>query len=141
MEFSELIKKRNSVRQYKEQDVPDALINEIIILAKTGPSAGGIKAYEVYITRERITNQNNAPVFLVVCADPQKSAKKYGSRGTTLYSIQDATIFAYYVQLIAIDKGLSSVWIGSFNENRLKRSLKIPDHFQPIAIISLGYQL
>ena len=141
MILDEIIKKRNSVRKYQDKDVSDELIKEIITLARTGSSAGGMKSYEVFLTRERITQQNNAPVYLIVCADPEKSAKRYGDRGRYLYALQDATIFAFYIQLIAIDRGLSSVWIGAFRENRLKRSLNIPNHFQPIAIISLGYKL
>lgn|SRR3990167_3269864 len=141
MELSEVIKKRTSVRQYQDKDVPDDIIEEIVELARTAPAAGKIKAYEVFITRERVTRQNNAPVYLIVCADPEKSAKRYGDRGRNLYALQDATIFAFYLQLIAIDKGLSSVWVGAFKESTLRRVSRIPGHLKPVTLICLGYKL
>ena len=142
MNLEEVLKKRKSVRQYRQdKPVPDKLIKEIIELAKTAPSAGGIGAYDVILTKERITGQNDAPVYLIICSDPEKSAQRYGDRGRNLYSLQDATIFGSYIQLIAVDKGLSNVWVGAFREGKLRRTLNIPDHLRPVAIISLGYGL
>ena len=139
MENKEVIKKRHSVREYQKKEVAPELIEKIIELAKSAPSAGGLQAYEVFITKEKIT-KIDAPVYLVICAWPDKSGTKYGERGQSLYSIQDATIFGTYIQLIAVDMGLATVWIGAFNEERIKKILKISDYLRPIAIIPIGYE-
>jgi len=44
-----------------------------------------------------------------------------------------------YIQLLLVDWGLASVWIGAFQENKIKKTLQIAKHLRPIAIIALGY--
>ena len=140
MELKEVIKKRHSVRKFRSLDISSDMIWEIIELAKTAPSAGGLRAYEIMVTPQKVTNQVDAPFYIVICADLEKSAKRYGDRGRNLYAIQDATIFGAYVQLIAVDMGLATVWIGAFNEDKVREALTIDKHLRPIAIIPIGYE-
>lgn len=139
MELKEVIEKRQSVRQYKPDSVPPELVERIIRLARRAPSAGALRAYKIIVTDQQLTPYE-APVNLIVCALPEKSAEKYGNRGRALYAIQDATIVGAYIQLIAVDSGLSTVWIGAFRESRVKKALELKDGLKPIAIILLGYQ-
>lgn len=140
MELVEVIKNRHSVRKYQDKEVPEEMINQIIELARTAPSAGNLKSYELIITKEKVTHQLDAPVYLVICADLQKAVRKYGDRGRNLYSIQDATLFGSYIQLLAVNLGLSTVWIGAFLEGRLIRQLNIREGLRPVAIIAIGYE-
>jgi nitroreductase len=41
--------------------------------------------------------------------------------------------------LTATEEGLGTCWIGSFNENQVKRLLKIPENLRVIALMALGY--
>jgi nitroreductase len=140
MELINVIKKRKSVRSFKNIDVADETIEELVALAGKSPSAGAIRGYETIITREKIVSVD-APVYLVICANPQAYVPRYGDRGENLYSVQDATIFGAYFQLLLVDKGLASVWIGAFRENRIKQTLHLEENLRPIAIIALGYAL
>ena len=101
MELKDVIKKRRSVRSFQKTDIPNEVLEEIMALAKESPSAGAIRGYKVIITREKIT-RIDAPVYLVICADTEAYAKRYGDRGRNLYAIQDATIFGAYLQLILV---------------------------------------
>lgn len=47
-----------------------------------------------------------APVCLVFCADPARSAATFGERGARLYAVQDATIAAAYAQLAIVAAGM-----------------------------------
>jgi nitroreductase len=138
MDFEKTVKQRSSIRQFKKVPVPPKIVRQAIELAKLAPSAGNLQAYKVVITKEKIGNVD-APLYLVICADSKKSASRYGDRGKNLYAIQDATIFAAYLQLALVNHGLASCWVGAFSEGRLKTQLKIPDNLKPIAIISVGY--
>jgi nitroreductase len=80
-----------------------------------------------------------APINLVFCADPFRSSQGYGTRGETLYAIQDATIACAYVHLAAVDLGLGSVIVGAFNEAEVSRILNIPVALRPIIILPMGY--
>lgn len=140
MELSEVIEKRRSIREYKPDPVPGHLVQRIIDLAKQGPSAGAIRGYEIVVSDQHLTVYN-APVSLVVCALPGKYTARYGQRGKDLYSVQDATIVAAYIQLIAIDLGLDTVWVGAFRESGIREALDLPGTHRPIAIIQLGYRV
>jgi len=134
MELKEVISKRKSIRSFQDKEVPD--LTEIIELAKKGPSAGAIRGYQAIVTTEKLVY--NAPVSVVICIDEAAYEKRYGERGRNLYAIQDATIFGAYLGLLLVERGLCSVWVGAFRENKVKRLLGT--EFRPIAIIAVGYE-
>ena len=137
--MKDVIEKRRSVRRYEPDPVPEELVEEIIRLAGHAPSAGALRPYRIVVTKKQLTPYG-APVNLVVCALPEVSARKYGKRGRNLYAVQDATIVGAYIQLLAVDMGLATVWVGAFREGRVKRALNLEDGCRPIAIIPLGYE-
>lgn len=149
MEFFEVVKKRHSTRAYKDKKVEEEKLQKILEAANSAPSAGNLQAYDVFLVRDKekkkalaraALNQDfiaEAPVVLVFCANPERSWR-YGERGRTLYSIQDATIAAAYAQLAATALGLSTVWIGAFDENEVLEILGNPK-VKPVAIIPIGY--
>ncbi len=140
MDFKKVVEKRYSMRHFHPTRVSEEKIKEIINLAKLAPSAGNLQSYKVVISDKQVANIK-APVHLIICADPEKSASRYGDRGRSLYSLQDATIFAAYLQLAIVNTGLASVWVGAFNEAKIKSLLKIPKNLRPIAIVSFGYPI
>lgn len=101
------------------------------------PSAGAIRGYKAIISRKKL-DRVEAPVYLVICANPEASAARYGERGRDLYSVQDATIFGAYIQLLLVDRGLDSVWVGAFREGGVQRTINT--NLRPIAIIAVGYK-
>ncbi len=132
-------------------EVADDKLKEILSMANTSPSAGNLQARSVVIvkdknTKEKISeaalNQSSireAPVVLVVSASLNESVRKYGRRGRKLYAIQDATILAAYIQLAATSFGLSSVWVGAFNERDVQAILNLDNNMVPIALLPIGY--
>lgn len=151
MEFSGLIRKRRSVRAFKEREVDDSVIREIFEDINQAPSAGNLQSFVVYVLKnvkikkmiaEAAYGQDfivQAPIVLIFCADKKRSARKYGKRGENLYSIQDATIAAVYSILSIQDHGLSSVWVGAFDEERVSSILDLDKDIRPVAIIPFGY--
>ena len=135
MELVTTIKQRKSIRTFKSTDVSDELLNELIKLSMKGSSAGGIRGCKAIITRQ--LNVYNAPVCVVICIDYAPYAKRYGARGVELYAIQDSAIIGAYLQLLLVDNGLASVWVGAFQKDRIKRVLET--ELEPVAIIALGY--
>ena len=150
MEFAEVLTKRRSVRSYKSHPVEENKLRRIFEAANMAPSAGNLQAYEVRVVRDRAKRSAlaeaangqrfiaDSPVSLVFCADPARSAKKYGKRGSELYSVQDATIAATFAMLAAVDLGLATVWVGDFDEKKVQQVLGVKS-IRPVAIFSLGY--
>lgn len=151
MEFKEVLQKRRSVRRFQKKDVPEEIIRKILELANLAPSAGNLQAFKVAVVKDETVRKKlsraalgqqsvaEAPVDLVMCAVPEESAVKYGERGERLYAIQDATIFAAYIQLAATDLGLSSVWVGAFDEREISEILDLEEDMKPVAIIPIGF--
>lgn len=151
MSFIDLVRKRHSIRSFKNQPVSDELLHQILETAILAPSAGNLQSYEIYTVSDNAIKQQlahaaldqnflqEAPINIIFCANMKRASVNYGHRGNELYSVQDATIAAAYLQLAAADLELATVWIGAFEESQVKKILHLPDHLKPIAIIPVGY--
>ena len=151
MEFSEVIAKRRSVRHFNSKlDVPDEEIRGLLEAAVAAPTAGNIQPWRFTVVRsiearERLSGALHqrwataAPVVIVISVDPRPCAARYGDRGERLYAIQDTSAAVENILLSAVDRGLSSCWIGAFDADAVRSAIGIPEHFEPIAILPIGY--
>lgn len=135
MELVEAIRKRRSVRKFLDRPVPD--LSKIVETARKGPSAGAIRGYDVLLTGAKIAPYE-APVYAVICSNPDAYEKRYGDRGRNLYAVQDATIVGAYLQLLLVDAGLASCWIGAFREYRIQAMMGTD--LRPVVVIAIGYE-
>ncbi|MGD0499666.1 MAG: nitroreductase family protein [Bryobacteraceae bacterium] len=150
MDLFEVIKKRRSVRAFTPQPVEPEKVAQVLAAANAAPSAGSLQGYEIFqVTREKeraalaraALDQfyvAQAPVVLVFCANPARSAAKYRERGARLYAIQDATIACTFAMLAATALGLGTVWVGAFDDAAVQRVLGRQD-LLPVAILPMGY--
>ncbi len=148
--FFDLISSRHSVRSFKNDSIPEEKINTILDAATKAPSGGNLQSYQIFVVsnpseKERLVDSAHgqgyiaeAPTVLVFCADPKRSATEYGERGENLFSIQDATIACAYAQMASHNLGFSSVWIGSFDEEKVSNILNISNNLKPVAILPIG---
>ena len=151
MDVFEAIKGRRSVRAYASREVSDETVERLIDAARWAPSAGNVQPWEFIIVRSSeikhklaaaALNQTfieEAPVVIVVCADKQRSAQTYGSRGASLYCIQDTAAAIQNLHLAAYALGLGTCWVGAFREDQATEALRLPPHIRPVAIIPVGY--
>jgi nitroreductase len=150
MEFEALIQARRSIRSFTDQTVESEKLHKILEAASLAPSAGNQQAYEIYqvtvpktrAALARAADQNfvaQAPLCLVFCANPGRSARKYGARGRALYALQDATIAATYAMLAVADLGLATVWVGAFDDDAVASAIGAPGDWRPVAILPIGY--
>lgn len=145
------IKERRSVREFEERDIPDATIGRLLESAHLAPSAGNLEPWKfIVVKQDDIKNKLSsaaydqdslcsAPVCIVVCAEPGRSAAKYGQRGSELYCLQDTAAAAQNILLTATGYGLGSCWVGAFDENAVRASLGLDSGLRPVAIIPVGY--
>jgi nitroreductase len=151
MELLEAIKGRRSIRAFKQKDVPEEAVKKLIDAARHAPSAGNIQPWEFVVVKNlevkrklarAALNQasvEEAPVIIVVCTNERRSSMGYGSRGRTLYFIQDTAAATQNILLTAYSLGLGTCWIGAFNEDEAKRALNAPEGIRPVAIVPVGY--
>jgi len=151
MDTLECIKKRRSVRKFLDVPIDWDIITTILEAGSFAPSAGNLQnnKYIVVFDKNKIkkiaessANQlwiNTAPVVIVICSEPAKSKKFYGVRGERLYAIQNSAASAMNILLAAEAKGISSCWVGAFDEDSIRNILSIPGKARPQIIIPLGY--
>ena len=151
MEYFELVERRHSVRAYLPKHVEDEAVQAILSAANHAPSAGNLQAYEIYLVTQSSQRADlakaalgqdflaQAPLILVFCAHPARSAQRYGMRGADLYAVQDATIACTFAMLAATARGLASVWVGAFKEEAVHRVIQAPPEYRPVAILPIGY--
>ena len=151
MEFFEVLKQRHSIRNYSSRPVMQERLDHVLAAANSAPSAGNYQSYEIYVVtkvKQRAALAKAceaqgfvlvAPVALVFCANPSRCVHEYGSRGKSLYAMQDATIACAYAQLAAAAEGLGSCWVGAFDPAEIRDLLGAPKGLVPVAILSVGY--
>ncbi len=151
MDFFEVIRTRQSIRAFQDRPVEPEKLQQILEAINRAPSAGNLQGYEVYLVTNGACLQaltkaavgqdfiEQAPLALVFCAHPGRSARKYGQRGTTLYCVQDATIACTYAQLAVTALGLATVWVGAFDDDGVRAALGVGNDLRPVAILPIGY--
>lgn len=152
MEFYDLITKRQSIRAYSLKPVEEEKLQRVLEATNRAPSAGNLQAYEVHVVRDALRREAlaraalwqefiaRAPVVLVFSTNPLRAAGRYGERGVRLYSLQDATIACTFAMLAAVAEGLSTVWVGAFDDEKAHRAIGSPAGIQPVVILPIGYQ-
>ena len=151
MDYFEAVKTRHSVRAFQKKPVEEEKIRRIIEAINLAPSAGDLQAYEVIVVKDPMLKDklakaalgqgflSEAPLCFVFVAYPERSSKKYGRRGSELYCIQDASIVTTYAMLAATALGLSSIWVGAFDEEAAARAVGVMKGKRPVAILPIGY--
>ncbi len=148
MTFFDLIKERSSIRSYKEREISEDEVQKLLKAANSAPSAGNLQSYKIVAIKNKEFKDDlvgaahgqkllgEASVVFAFLQDLERSQKKYGERGK-LYSTQDGTIAATYLQLAAEEMGLGSCWVGSFDEEEVTELLETSN--KPLALIPVGH--
>jgi nitroreductase len=151
--FFSLIRNRRSIRRYEKKPVETEKLEMLVEAALRSPSSMGSNPWVFIIVNERTvlerlskakphgaTFLKDAPLAMVVCADPAKSS----------VWIEDASIASIFIHLAAESMGLGSCWIQIRERmhSEVKRSddyiseiLDIPQHLKVEAMIAIGYPI
>ena len=150
MDVYEAIHSRASVRDYTGEEVPQGAVERILSAAVRAPTAGNLQPWRFFVVRDRAVRRllagaalgqafvERAPLVIVVCADLEVCARGYGSRGESLYSIQDTAAAVENILLCATAEGLGACWVGAFDEDMVCEALSLPGSLRPLAPIPLG---
>lgn len=157
MTFLDLVKKRQSVRKYAPRPVPREAIERCLEAARLAPSACNSQPWSfIILDDEKLKDKaaekafsgvckmnsfaKNAPVLIVVVTERSKFLARLGGffRGTR-YNLIDIGIACEHLVLQAAEEGIGTCWMGIFNEEAVKRILRIPSNNKIDVIISMGY--
>jgi nitroreductase len=146
----EAISARHSVRGFAGKAVTSEQVTQLLEAAVAAPSAGNRQPWHFFVVRDSEVRQNlvraaggqtfvgEAQVVIVVCADQQRSAARYGQRGIRLYCIQDTAAAVENILLTAVAIGLGACWVGAFDDDAVAMAIDCPGELHPVAIIPVG---
>jgi nitroreductase len=149
--FLDLLRKRRSIRQFEKRPVEREKIDCLVEAALRAPSSRGLNPWHFVVVTDPETRAalavakphggsfiKNAPLAIVVCADPQKCD----------VWIEDTSIAAIILHLAAADLGLGSCWVqirlreydaGRSAEEYIAGVLGLPEGMVVEAMIAIGY--
>ena len=151
MDAMHAIMSRRSIRKYKDIPVEWDKVGEILQAGMAAPSSGNLQNWKFIVVldedkRGKLAEASleqywmqNAPVHIIIVAEIQKARQFYGTRGERLYSVQNCAAAAENMLIAAHSLGLGGCWVGSFDEDMVRRVCKIPEYIRPQAIITIGY--
>ena len=81
---------------------------------------------------------SKAAVSLVISAVYPRITGKYGKRGIR-YADLEAGHAAQNVYLLGVELGIGTCAVGAFDDEEVKKVLKLPANEEPLYILPLGY--
>jgi nitroreductase len=125
-----VMKKRRSTRKFSEKLVETNKIDKIFYIKSPEKKRLLVDAcnHQSYV---------DSPVVLVFCKNPSRVKLNFPPYVLRKFAIQDATLAAGYSQLAAQALGLSSIWIGMFDEQKVMDILQTD--LVPSSILCIGY--
>jgi nitroreductase len=147
MDVMEAIRRRYSVRDYKDLEVEEEKLNLILEAARLAPSASNRQEWRFIVIRDKETKNRlckaakgqkfvaQAPIVIACCA---VDTSHIMSCGQPSYPI-DVAISIDHMTLKATEEGLGTCWIGAFYEDKVKEILEIPQDVRVVQLLTLGY--
>lgn len=148
MNFLELTKRRRSIRRFVSKEIEKEKIEYIMECVRRAPSAVNNQPWLFYfIKNEKIRKDlqksyprewfEKAPLYIVACADNNKSWKRsYDSKD---FADIDLAIAIEHLCLAAAEQNLGTCWVCNFDPELCSKTLNLPEHIYPVAIIPIGY--
>lgn len=152
MEFWEVIRKRRSIRKYKDLEISDDIVKKILKAGILAPSEGNIQPWHFIVVKNkeirgklREAKQSghndfvNTGILLIICIDLNIAKSRFGERGIELFSKQSTAAACENIFLAATEEGLGACWIGAFEEEKVKEILSLDKNLRPVILMTIGY--
>lgn len=161
MEVLEAIRTRRSVRRFLDKPVEEEKIQSILEAVRMSPSWANLQCWRFVVVKDGAAREelselsyvesfftprgyktnpskkglSEAPVVIVACVDPEQSGIIWGQK----YYMTDLGIAAQSLMLAVHGLGLGTVFVGVFDEVKVRELLKIPENIRVVGLFPVGY--
>jgi nitroreductase len=158
----ELLNRHVSIRKFKNQTIPDKLLDSIIYSGTRASTTGNMQVYSVIVTQDEKNKQKlaplhfnqpvaaDAPVLLTFVADfnrfsqwcrISKAEPGYANFFSFFTAAIDALLVAQNVCVAAENYGLGICYLGTttYNAKEIIGVLELPKLTFPVTTVALGY--
>jgi len=142
LDIFDTIRQRKSLRSYASTPVSEEVLVRILEAARLAPSAVNFQPWHFVVVEDQRKRTRIAggckygkfiaesPVVIVGCGNKKVSPK---------WHIVDTTIALEHLVLAATALELGTCWIGSFDSGDLREMLTLPQEYEIVALVALGY--
>jgi nitroreductase len=141
MDAIETMKARRSVRAYEPKPVAREALSKVLEAGRMAPSASNNQPWHFVIVQDpekrKVLSEGRyahfltqSPVVIVGCGDTERAPR---------WHMVDVTIALQQMVLAATNEGLGTCWIGSFDEDSVRKCLNVPGNWKVVAMLALGY--
>lgn len=141
MDVFKAILERRSIRKYvKGEKIPEEMFQKLLEAARLAPSGRNKQDWSLVIAEDSeikqelvpaCNNQNfvgNASIIIAGIVNPSWK-----------WCDVDLAIAFEHIVLEAVELGLGTCWIGSFEEEKVKKVLKIPHKLRVTVLLTVGF--
>ena len=163
MDIFEAIKTRRSVRRFQQKPVEDEKLNALLESVRMSPSWANLQCWKFIVVKKKTVKEQisemsyvesffltrgykanpskkglaESPVVIVACADPSLS----GAIWEQQYYMTDIGIASQTLMLSAKALGLGTVFVGVFDEQKMRDLLGVPSGIRIVGLFPIGYPL
>ncbi|MBP5183023.1 MAG: nitroreductase family protein [Lentisphaeria bacterium] len=148
MEFYDVVKKRRSIRSYKDTPVPDDALARILEAVRCAPTACNRQPFRFCIVKDPVLRAKLANVYMedwlktapvIVAAASDAKAAWRRREGDSIADADTAIAMEHFV-LAAAAEGLGTCWICAFRRAEANAALGLKEgEGNVFAITPLGY--
>lgn len=147
MDFQELIRRRYSVRAYRQEPVSEEALSRILEAARLAPTAANRQPFRIVVLAAagrqpalaRVYPRPwflQAPIVVCVCGVPGEAWVRKDGRS---HLDVDAAIVMDHLILAATDEGLGTCWIANFDMDPAREAFELRANEVPLLLTPLGY--
>jgi nitroreductase len=161
MQIEECIKNRRSVRKYSDKEIDNAVLDELVDLARFSPSWANTQVVRYHVVK----NSDLKAKIAMNCTDYEYNAKtimrckalvvvsvvtsmsgreddgSYSTSKKDRWEMFDAGLASQTFCLAAYGKGIGSVILGVFDEEKIRPFISLPKNERAASLIAIGYPL
>ena len=146
MAVLDCIKKRYSCRAYEDKPIDPDKLDQILEAARLAPSAKNLQDWRFVVVvdkqmRKAVATCTNRPevfgkaaVIIAACSNSHEVMRC----GQAVAPI-DVSIALEHISLQATQLGLGTCWIGSFETEKVRQILEIPQNIAIIELMTVGW--
>jgi len=151
MEFSELLKKRRTVRRFKQVQVFDKDIRYILEAARVVSCGANVQKIRYIVAQDKqlvkdifdntawagLVSPNRSPewgknaplTFIILTAPKDSGGAMQANAGAAVQSMEYAVA----------DVGLGACWIGAYKKESVEKLLNLPEQEETLYLLAVGY--
>ncbi len=157
MDLMGVIKSRRSIRKYRNDPIPDDVLDSLLEAVRWAPSWANTQCWEIILVKDPKTKSDlttafpkgnpalsaivDAPVVIVLCGKKGLSGYYKGQAATSKgdWLMFDTGIAMQNLCLAAHGQGLGTVVVGLFDQKRVGEILGVPPEVEVVAMTPVGY--